>query len=138
MQCQWSIQVKFRLLVAYFPEIVVSRKCAESLLRGADVFVPGVIGCSPKGLLTYAHLIKPVVAGDEVSVLVDIHDRILRAAATQCIRTGALKPSQLKGRAKDSQGQVDSVGRLFGPLLTNGLPSGVICIGRAVMSLVWP
>ncbi|KAI5084594.1 hypothetical protein GOP47_0000763 [Adiantum capillus-veneris] len=29
-----------------FKEVVVSRKCAESVLRGANVFVPGVLACS--------------------------------------------------------------------------------------------
>lgn len=29
-----------------FKEVVVSRKCAEAVLRGANVFVPGVLACS--------------------------------------------------------------------------------------------
>eukprot|EP00252_Welwitschia_mirabilis_P028106 TRINITY_DN9990_c0_g1_i2.p1 TRINITY_DN9990_c0_g1~~TRINITY_DN9990_c0_g1_i2.p1 ORF type:complete len:536 (-),score=113.50 TRINITY_DN9990_c0_g1_i2:116-1723(-) len=42
-------------------EVIVSRKCAEAVLRGADVFVPGVIACS-------AHVEK----GDMVAVSVAI------------------------------------------------------------------
>ncbi|XP_030482908.2 rRNA (cytosine-C(5))-methyltransferase NOP2C [Cannabis sativa] len=42
-------------------EIVVSRKCAEAVLRGAQVYVPGVLACS-------AHVEK----GDEVAVSVAI------------------------------------------------------------------
>lgn len=40
-------------------EVIVSRKCAESVLRGAQVFVPGVLACS-------AHVEK----GDHVAVSV--------------------------------------------------------------------
>lgn len=28
-------------------EVVISRKAGEAVLRGADVFVPGVLACSP-------------------------------------------------------------------------------------------
>nr|XP_004305841.2 PREDICTED: putative methyltransferase NSUN6 [Fragaria vesca subsp. vesca] len=42
-------------------EILVSRKCAEAVLRGAEVYVPGVLACS-------AHVEK----GDEVAVSVSV------------------------------------------------------------------
>lgn len=45
-------------------EVVVSRKCAEAVLRGAHIFVPGVHACS-------AH----VEEGDEVAVSVAIEQR---------------------------------------------------------------
>ncbi|XP_047333201.1 rRNA (cytosine-C(5))-methyltransferase NOP2C [Impatiens glandulifera] len=44
-----------------FKEMIVSRKCAEAVLRGAQVYVPGVLACS-------AHLEK----GDVVAVSVAI------------------------------------------------------------------
>ncbi|XP_057854316.2 rRNA (cytosine-C(5))-methyltransferase NOP2C isoform X1 [Cryptomeria japonica] len=49
-------------------EVIVSRKCAEAVLRGADVFVPGVLACS-------AHVEK----GDTVavSVAVECHDPVV-------------------------------------------------------------
>ncbi|KAJ4839347.1 rRNA (cytosine-C(5))-methyltransferase nop2c [Turnera subulata] len=46
-------------------EVIVSRKCAEAVLRGAQVFVPGVMACS-------AHVEK----GDKVAVSVAIEQRI--------------------------------------------------------------
>ncbi|XP_062105721.1 rRNA (cytosine-C(5))-methyltransferase NOP2C [Humulus lupulus] len=46
-------------------EVVVSRKCAEAVLRGAQVYVPGVLACS-------AHVEK----GDEVAVSVAIEQPI--------------------------------------------------------------
>lgn len=39
--------------------VVVDRKCGEAVLRGAPIYVPGVLGCSPN-----------VQAGDEVAVSV--------------------------------------------------------------------
>ncbi|KAM5580084.1 rRNA (cytosine-C(5))-methyltransferase NOP2C [Rosa sericea] len=42
-------------------EVLVSRKCAEAVLRGAEVYVPGVLACS-------AHVEK----GDEVAVSVSV------------------------------------------------------------------
>ncbi|XP_028088713.1 putative methyltransferase NSUN6 [Camellia sinensis] len=42
-------------------EIIVSRKCAEAVLRGAQVYVPGVLACS-------AHVEK----GDAVAVSVAV------------------------------------------------------------------
>ncbi|XP_065881302.1 rRNA (cytosine-C(5))-methyltransferase NOP2C [Euphorbia lathyris] len=45
-------------------EVIVSRKCAESVLRGAQVFVPGVLACS-------AHVEK----GDVVAVSVAIEQQ---------------------------------------------------------------
>ncbi|KAJ6736059.1 hypothetical protein OIU85_018282 [Salix viminalis] len=45
-------------------EVIVSRKCAEAVLRGAQVFVPGVLACS-------AHVEK----GDTVAVSVAIEQR---------------------------------------------------------------
>jgi len=42
-------------------EVIVSRKCAEAVLRGADVFVPGVLACS-------AHVEK----GDMIAVSVAV------------------------------------------------------------------
>ncbi|WCJ34864.1 Ribosomal RNA small subunit methyltransferase F [Euphorbia peplus] len=47
-----------------FKEVIVSRKCAESVLRGAQVFVPGVLACS-------AHVEK----GDVVAVSVAIEQQ---------------------------------------------------------------
>ncbi|XP_057524681.1 rRNA (cytosine-C(5))-methyltransferase NOP2C isoform X1 [Amaranthus tricolor] len=44
-----------------FKEVIVSRKCAESVLRGAQVYVPGVLACS-------GHVEK----GDRVAVSVAI------------------------------------------------------------------
>lgn len=46
-------------------EIIVSRKCAEAVLRGAQVFVPGVLACS-------AHVEK----GDTVAVSVAIEQPV--------------------------------------------------------------
>ncbi|VAI90029.1 unnamed protein product [Triticum turgidum subsp. durum] len=46
-------------------EIIVSRKCAESVLRGAQVYVPGVLACS-------AHVEK----GDKVAVSVAIEQPV--------------------------------------------------------------
>ncbi|XP_062080837.1 rRNA (cytosine-C(5))-methyltransferase NOP2C-like [Humulus lupulus] len=46
-------------------EVVVSRKCAEAVLRGAQVYIPGVLACS-------AHVEK----GDEVAVSVAIEQPI--------------------------------------------------------------
>ncbi|KAF2290357.1 hypothetical protein GH714_012081 [Hevea brasiliensis] len=46
-------------------EVIVSRKCAEAVLRGAQVFVPGVMACS-------AHVEK----GDVVAVSVAIEQHI--------------------------------------------------------------
>ncbi|KAJ6352473.1 hypothetical protein OIU76_001663 [Salix suchowensis] len=45
-------------------EVIVSRKCAEAVLRGAQVFVPGVLACS-------AHVEK----GDTIAVSVAIEQR---------------------------------------------------------------
>ena len=50
------------------PEVVVSRKCGEAVMRGADVYVPGVTGAAP-------HLTE----GDRVCVLVDVYDRIFHS-----------------------------------------------------------
>ncbi|XP_039816316.1 rRNA (cytosine-C(5))-methyltransferase NOP2C-like isoform X7 [Panicum virgatum] len=46
-------------------EVIVSRKCAESVLRGAQVFVPGVLACS-------SHVEK----GDKVAVSVAIEQPV--------------------------------------------------------------
>nr|CAB3482792.1 unnamed protein product [Digitaria exilis] len=46
-------------------EIIVSRKCAESVLRGAQVYVPGVLACS-------AHVEK----GDKVAVSVAVEQPV--------------------------------------------------------------
>ncbi|KAI4378366.1 hypothetical protein MLD38_015855 [Melastoma candidum] len=46
-------------------EVIVSRKCAEAVLRGAQVYVPGVMGCS-------AHVEKGDVVA--VSVAVEQHN----------------------------------------------------------------
>ncbi|GMY19176.1 putative methyltransferase NSUN6 isoform X5, partial [Fagus crenata] len=47
-------------------EIIVSRKCAEAVLRGAQVYVPGVVACS-------AHVAK----GDVVTVSVGVEQPAL-------------------------------------------------------------
>lgn len=67
-------------------EIVVSRKCAESVLRGSNIFVPGITASSPW-----------VSKGDSVTVLCDVHDRVLRGAPTHLLSTGKLDPKRLKG-----------------------------------------
>ncbi|PVH36785.1 hypothetical protein PAHAL_6G169100 [Panicum hallii] len=46
-------------------EVIVSRKCAESVLRGAQVFVPGVLACS-------SHVEK----GDKVAVSVAVEQPV--------------------------------------------------------------
>ncbi|GJN03324.1 hypothetical protein PR202_ga20754 [Eleusine coracana subsp. coracana] len=46
-------------------EVIVSRKCAESVLRGAQVYVPGVLACS-------AHVEK----GDKVAVSVAVEQAV--------------------------------------------------------------
>ncbi|CAI5996144.1 unnamed protein product [Closterium sp. NIES-64] len=51
-------------------QVVVSRKCGEAVLRGANVFVPGVLACSPG-----------VEAGDTVAVCVAIEARVDGMAA---------------------------------------------------------
>jgi hypothetical protein len=45
-------------------EVIVSRKCAEAVLRGAQVYVPGILACS-------AHVEK----GDTVAVSVAIEQQ---------------------------------------------------------------
>ncbi|MCI63937.1 NOL1/NOP2/sun family protein, partial [Trifolium medium] len=45
-------------------EVIVSRKCAEAVLRGAQVYVPGIMACS-------AHVEK----GDTVAVSVAIEQQ---------------------------------------------------------------
>lgn len=45
-------------------EVIVSRKCAEAVLRGAQIFVPGVLACSTR-----------VEKGDVVAVSVGIEQR---------------------------------------------------------------
>jgi predicted ribosome-associated RNA-binding protein Tma20 len=42
-------------------QVLISRKAGEAVLRGANVFVPGVLGCS-----------SGVNAGDSVAVMIDL------------------------------------------------------------------
>eukprot|EP00282_Hemiselmis_andersenii_P015441 CAMPEP_0114112598 /NCGR_PEP_ID=MMETSP0043_2-20121206/2469_1 /TAXON_ID=464988 /ORGANISM="Hemiselmis andersenii, Strain CCMP644" /LENGTH=154 /DNA_ID=CAMNT_0001204701 /DNA_START=85 /DNA_END=546 /DNA_ORIENTATION=+ len=58
-------------------ELIISRTCAEAVLRGSHVFVPGVQGCSPW-----------LREGDEVTILCDVDDRINRGATTHVTTTG--------------------------------------------------
>ncbi|RWW33440.1 hypothetical protein BHE74_00013934 [Ensete ventricosum] len=46
-------------------EVIVSRKCAEAVLRGAQVYVPGVLACS-------SHVEK----GDVVAVSIAVEQRM--------------------------------------------------------------
>lgn len=48
-------------LSAVSKQVLVSRKAGEAVLRGAQLFVPGVLGCS-----------AGVSAGDTVAVMIDI------------------------------------------------------------------
>lgn len=42
-------------------QVLISRKAGEAVLRGAHVFIPGVLGCSAR-----------VSAGDTVAVMIDL------------------------------------------------------------------
>lgn len=48
-------------------EVIVGRKCGSAVLRGAEVYAPGVLGASPS-----------LKAGDPVAVFVDLKDTCLR------------------------------------------------------------
>jgi len=50
-----------------YPEIVVDTKCGEAVLRGADIFAPGVLGA-----------VSGIRGGDKVSVVVDIDGKVHR------------------------------------------------------------
>ncbi len=77
-------------------ELLVSRRCAEAVLRGAHIYIPGMMGCSP-------HCAK----GDTVTVLCDIHDRFLRGSSTHILSTRKLDPKRMKGCAMKKMGLDD-------------------------------
>eukprot|EP00854_Cymbomonas_tetramitiformis_P018076 gene18076-21531_t len=70
-------------------EVVVSRKCGEGVLRGADVFVPGVLSTSRKA-----------AAKDIVTVLCDVEDQLCRGCSTEILSTHTISPKSLKGKQK--------------------------------------
>ena len=74
-------------------ELLVSRRCAEAVLRGAHIYIPGMMGCSP-------HCAK----GDAVTVLCDVHDRFLRGSSTHILSTRKLDPKRMKGCAMKKMG----------------------------------
>ena len=74
-------------------ELLVSRRCAEAVLRGAHVYIPGMVGCSPH-----------CAAGDQVTVLCDVHDRFLRGSSTHILSTRKLDPKRMKGCAMKKMG----------------------------------
>ncbi|KAK1302727.1 hypothetical protein QJS10_CPB12g00528 [Acorus calamus] len=68
-------------------EVIVSRKCAESVLRGAQVFVPGVLACS-------AHVEKGGIVSVSVAVEQPITDGgwsvgITRGTVLQGLESGS-------------------------------------------------
>ena len=91
-----QIRTIFRKVVPSGRELLVSRRCAEAVLRGAHVYIPGMIGCSP-------HCAK----GDAVTVLCDIHDRFLRGSSTHILSTRKLDPKRMKGCAIKKMGLDD-------------------------------
>jgi len=74
-------------------ELLVSRRCAEAVLRGAHIYIPGMMGCSP-------HCAK----GDAVTVLCDVYDRFLRGSSTHILSTRKLDPKRMKGCAMKKMG----------------------------------
>jgi len=48
-----------------YPEIIVDCKCGEAVLRGADIFTPGVMGAA-----------GGIHSGDRVSVFIDVDKKI--------------------------------------------------------------
>jgi hypothetical protein len=117
-------------------EIVVSRKCAESVLRGSHIFVPGIIASSPW-----------VSKGDDVTVLCDVHDRVLRGAPTHLLSTGKLDPKKMKGSfaqsldwsdqkvQKEYRAKGEGAPREPGASVAESLPEGIVVIGRGVMNV---
>jgi predicted ribosome-associated RNA-binding protein Tma20 len=45
-------------------QVLISRKAGEAVLRGAHVFIPGLVGCSAN-----------VSAGDTVAVMIDLGEQ---------------------------------------------------------------
>ena len=74
-------------------ELLVSRRCAEAVLRGAHIYIPGMMGCSPH-----------CAQGDLVTVLCDVHDRFLRGSSTHILSTRKLDPKRMKGCAMKKMG----------------------------------
>ena len=106
----------------------MSRRCAESVLRGANVFIPVVVGCSP-------HASR----GDSVVVICDVHDRFLRGAATHILHTRKLDPKRMKGAAGkeltraapgEARGEQEAL-REATP--GSSLPEGIVVLGRGTL-----
>jgi predicted ribosome-associated RNA-binding protein Tma20 len=49
--CSWVFGVDFNILYCSFPpgdrEVLVDRLAAEAVLKGAHVYAPGLLACSP-------------------------------------------------------------------------------------------
>eukprot|EP00898_Chlorokybus_atmophyticus_P002505 jgi/Chlat1/3255/Chrsp22S03435 len=91
-----------------YKEIVVSRRCGEAVLRGAQVYVPGVLGCS-----------SSVEAGDLVIVSVEVE-----AAGGKSIQ-------MTRGTTLGSAHELDSGGRLAAGRLALCLGIGRAQLTRA-------
>ncbi|EKX50189.1 hypothetical protein GUITHDRAFT_104001 [Guillardia theta CCMP2712] len=123
-------------------ELVVSRRCAEAVLRGSHIFIPGMMGCSP-------HTAK----GDVVTVLCDVQDRFLRGASTHILSTRKLDPKRMKGFVSNHMHEVSDekkqqfrlnnskLSHLYGDTNRSSdasfpeLPEGIVVIGKGVMQV---
>lgn len=59
----------FRKIFPTSKEVIVGRLCGSAVLRGAEVFAPGILGATPD-----------LRAGEEVAVFVDLDDKCLRGS----------------------------------------------------------
>ncbi|XP_076898115.1 rRNA (cytosine-C(5))-methyltransferase NOP2C-like [Bidens hawaiensis] len=90
-------------------EIIVSRKCAEAVLRGAQVYVPGILACSP-------HVEK----GDKVAVSVGVEQPGRNGECAIGITRGIV----LQGLKTDPQ-YIERDGLYIGQGITNLSRAGI-------------
>ena len=94
--------------------VVVDRMCGEAVLRGSDVFAPGVLGCS-----------SGLVSGVDVEVLVDCKGGFQRASSPEAFEGELVRVgrgvAEMSRKGMDADGQKGVAVRMlvteFGPTL---------------------